>query len=133
MALDEQTEKRLGESFQKAQDALNVPSPLGEIWKKSAEIRIDQRQTQKLNREMRNIAEESSKRHQAILDTAENTGKINEKVESIESSLESERATRESSDKQNHDDAVRWHRIDLMVAIIGVLLALAGVIISLAR
>jgi cysteinyl-tRNA synthetase len=75
--------------------------------------------------------EYKARRDQALFDAADNTEKIQEKVSEIRSALEAEQIEREKADKKNHNDAVKWHKIDLAIAIIGVIVGIVGVVIAI--
>lgn len=87
--------------------------------------------SQNLNEENLKYMNARAERDRAILQTADNTNQINDKVKSIDESLIKEQKIREKADKQNHDESEKWHKIDFTIGLLGLLVGIAGVIVAI--
>ena len=71
--------------------------------------------------------------HRAIVDSEQHLQNINDSVKVIDDGLKSERIERAEADVENLKYTKRWDRINLTVALVGLVIAIAGVIIALLR
>ncbi|WP_413778101.1 hypothetical protein [Caproicibacterium sp. XB1] len=57
--------------------------------------------------------------------------RLNDNVQKIDSGLELEREERQKADEKASTVAARWHRIDLTIAVIGVIIGVLGLVFGI--
>ena len=74
-----------------------------------------------------------ARRDGAIMDTAENTKQINEKVESIDKSLIRESEERKQADIKNDDESKKRFRINFWLTVLSIAIAVVSMIVAIAK
>lgn len=125
-------DQQFKEQLSKMQDTLDAATKMNFSVPEIETHVIDTSVIRRMNRKMDILATEESKRHMAVFDTAKNTKRISDSVQSIDELISSERTLRENADKEIQariDKIIKSQRFngikDLLIAIIGAAIGVA--------